>query len=358
MDILRKPGQFHPQDLETLLASETPDITWVWEPFIPTEALVLLSAYMKVGKSTLMYGLISAILRGEDFLGYRTTKTNILILAVEESERDVRNRLLNFRIQEGMGLYVHVGRMLPSPENYAILRRFLRDKQIGLVVVDTLSTYISVEDENNNSEVLRAVSPLLDIAHTDKVSVVMIHHNNKGEGDGGKGIRGASSLFGLVDQALILKYQGSHKGRFRRLETLGRYDETPRELVLEMDTDYTYRTVGSEADALADTILLEVREVLLSLGRPLSLVEIAEQLPLRKLKTLQKALSPLPEWLKREGEGVRGDPFRYSLLEASRPLPEAQAKVVSVAAWLSQDGASSRTLPALPSGQSLTASEE
>ncbi len=322
MTQLRRPGQFHPQDLDTLLASATPDITWLWEPFIPTEALVLLSAYMKVGKSTMMYGLISSILKGVDFLGYRTTKTNILILAVEESERDVRNRLLNFNVTEGLGLFVHVGRMIPSPENYSMLRRFCQDKQIGLIVVDTLSTYISVEDENNNSEVLRAVQPLLDIAHTDKISVVMVHHNNKGEGDGGKGIRGASSLFGLVDQALILRYQGSHKGRFRKLETLGRYDETPREVVFEMDTDYTYRAIGSEADALLNVIQLEVREVLLSLGEAQTLVQLGEQLPSRKLKAIQKALSPLPGWMKREGLGVKGDPYRYSLLEA----PSASAE--------------------------------
>ncbi len=313
MELERTPGQFYPQDLPTLFSNPTADILWLWEPFIPTEALVLLSAYMKVGKSTLIYALISAMVNGKDFLGHKTTKTNILILAVEESERDVRNRLLNFGVNEKDGIYVHIGRMTTSPENYSRVKKFLKEKNIGLVVVDTLSTFISVEDENSNSEVLRAVTPLLDIAHGEKVTVIMVHHNNKGEGDGGKGIRGASSLFGLVDQAIILKYHGSHKGRFRRVETLGRYDETPRETIIEMDDNYGYTSIGSEADAVVDQIQLEVRTVLIALGVPATLVEISEQLPQRKLKAIQKALSPPPVWIKREGKGVRGDPFKFSV---------------------------------------------
>ena len=62
---------------------------------------------MKVGKSTFAYALALAVARGQDFLGYSTKRGGVLILAVEEHQRDIVNRLLAFGMTRADAIHVH-----------------------------------------------------------------------------------------------------------------------------------------------------------------------------------------------------------------------------------------------------------
>src|SRR5262249_19272640 len=45
----RRPGAFRPRLVTDLIREKPQPLTWVWEPFIPTGALTILSADMEVG---------------------------------------------------------------------------------------------------------------------------------------------------------------------------------------------------------------------------------------------------------------------------------------------------------------------
>ncbi|MBI4240238.1 MAG: AAA family ATPase, partial [Candidatus Rokubacteria bacterium] len=230
-------SNFRPVSAAELLAREPEAVAWVWEPFLPEGGLALLAAFMKVGKSTFAYALAVAVAQGRPFLGYPTRQGGVLILAVEEHPRDVKLRLQRFGMRPEDPIYVHAAPLESTRVTLHTLREFVLERGVSLVLLDTLGRFWRVTDENANAEVVRQVSPLLDLARETGAAVLLIHHERKSGGEDGRGIRGGSALFGLVDQALLLdRGQGGAEPR-RVLRTLGRYDETPRELILELDED-------------------------------------------------------------------------------------------------------------------------
>lgn len=313
----RRPGRLAPVPFHQFFGQGPVDIDWIWEPFIPKDSTVLLSAYMKVGKSTFTYDLISSILRGDSFLNFRTKPVNVLLLAVEESARDVRNRLVTFGLgpetRTAASLLVHSGPLQPTGENLALMEDLIVRAQVGLVVVDTLSRFMQLDDENDNAEMQRVLVPWLDMGRRTETSLLLIHHNGKQNSEGGVGIRGASALLAMVDQAMILRYQGNHRSRMRNLETLGRYDETPRELVYELNDDYRHHLLGLGDTTLSQVIAKEIQIVLTNSPAPMTVLELALAVG-RTVKQVQKALSPLPTWCSKTGKGVKGEPFRFALV--------------------------------------------
>ncbi len=72
-----KETNFAPMTLGELYAQEFEPRVWIWEHCLPAGSLVLLAAFMKVGKSVFLYQLLVAIAKGQPFLGYATQKVPI-----------------------------------------------------------------------------------------------------------------------------------------------------------------------------------------------------------------------------------------------------------------------------------------
>jgi putative DNA primase/helicase len=301
--------KFRPIKAGKLVKLSTAPLRWVWEGYLPEGTLALLSAYMKQGKTTLAYALGIAVCHGEPFLSHPTKSGRVLILAVEENRRDVVARLRKFGMQKRDGIYVHAGRVSAGESTMRRIRRFVEKKSIVLVIVDTLARFWGIRDENNNSEVVRHVSPWLDLAHETGVVVLLVHHDRKSGGEEGRSIRGGSALLGLVDQALMLeRTPGGGNRRRRILRTLGRYDETPPEVVIELDGT-SYRSLGTseELSARADQ-----RRVWKALSKtPQTSEDLAKTIKLTP-KKVKRALKGLGDRVKRSGRGVRGAAYLYA----------------------------------------------
>lgn len=312
---------FNPRSAAELLGRKEAEISWIWEPFIPTGALLVLSAYMKVGKSTLITALMKAVAYGEEFLGHKTTKTPMLLLAVEEHERDVTNRLIAFELREDADAFnAHIGRLPPTAEEYEAIEKFIREKKIGFLVIDTMLHFLDYADENDNAEVRRAVDPLLNLARRYNTAVLLVHHNNKSlDAYGGREIRGASSILGIVDQALILKKHGGADSQ-RLLQAIGRYEDTPREIIIDL-TDDGYVLLGTY-DRVTRREVQEKVQKALETGR-MTLAELSLATGVKRRK-IQLAMNPVPEWVDREGTGANGDPYRYSLNTPTVAEPRAE----------------------------------
>jgi DnaB-like helicase N terminal domain/AAA domain len=200
-----KAKHFEPLSAKELLNQQTEAIPYVLDAYIPKEVLALLVAYMKTGKSTLVYRLIVCVAQGIEFLGTKTEQGAVLIVAVKEHRRDIERRLRRFGMTETDPIHVHVGPVSTQPETLEEIKNFIIEKKVVLVVIDSLSRFWNVQDENNNMEVIREISPLLDIARETNAAVLPVHHERKSGGEDGRSIRGGSALFGLVDQAIFLE---------------------------------------------------------------------------------------------------------------------------------------------------------
>jgi len=172
-------------------------------------------------------------------------------------------------------------------------------------------------------EVLRAVSPLLDLAHDDSLGVAigLIVHERKSGGEDGRGIRGGSSLFGLVDQAIILDRRPGEVSNKRLLKTLGRYEDSPKEIIIELVGD-DYSVLGTPEQEGFTQAVSKVRDALAAKPgktiEPMDVKTLAAETGLTQ-KMVRRALESMGEEIKESGAGVKNDPHTYSLLSQYSP---------------------------------------
>ncbi len=300
-------SNFRPTKAADLVAEGAERIAWVWEPFLPEGGLALLVAFMKLGKSTFAYALAVAVAQGRPFLGFPTKQEGVLILAVEEHPRDVRRRLRRFGIRSEDPVYVHAGRLDNSPAALKEIQDFITKNRVTLVILDTLARYWNITDENDNAQVVRSVSPFLDLARETGAAVTLVHHERKTGGEQGRSIRGASALVGLVDQALLLDHRQGGKAHHRVLRTIGRYDETPRELIIALVGD-EYHKLGTPEELELEASKGKVWEALSEAPRTVD--ALAKEAGLTE-KMTRKAISALGPVVIREGCGKKNDPYTY-----------------------------------------------
>ncbi|MGC4097346.1 MAG: AAA family ATPase [Nitrospira sp.] len=302
-------GKFAPMSLAQLLDEPEPlEPEWTLEDILATESLAAIVSKPKVGKSTLIYELAVAVTQGRMFLGRVTKRGNVLILAVEENRRDVKRRLRNLGVEQLDAMHVHIAMLSDSPDNLHALVGFIKQHSIVLVIFDTLNTFWSVADENNAGEVTEAVKPLLALARNSGATVLLIHHSRKAEGDHGDEIRGSGALFSLLDTALILKRHSVETQR--RLSIIGRYAESPPELLLELK-EQGYVSLGDPVASVKAAKLTKLANALTD--APMGVKDLAAkaELPTKSTYTLLDLLTQQSKAV-RSGTGKKKDPFLYS----------------------------------------------
>lgn len=331
-------GSLAPMSMADLLALPDKKVEWIWQDYLAEGDFSILAGFMKVGKSTLYTPLALAVARGDPFLERETKQGAVLILALEENQRDVKLRFEKLGATGNEPIFVHSKPLLCSPAGAEELRKFALEKSIRLVIVDSLSKYAGFVDENNNAEVQRKLNPLLDLAHSDNIAFLVIHHESKHGGKNKKGetvadgrsIRGASSLLGTVDQAMMLSRTPGNSEFRRSIKTIGRRAESPPELIIELQGEtklsvprpYWFKVIGTpdQLDKAAQQI--KVADILTTEWQTIK--EIVEQareawdlgdMPVRAaLKALEQGGKA-----QRQGSGTKNDPFEYRV-----PLPGDQ----------------------------------
>ena len=143
-----------------------------------------------------------------------------------------------------------------------------------------------------------------------------MHHESKYGGrsaknqsrNDGKTIRGGSSLFGSVDQAIFLDHRRGGTDKQRVLKTLGRRS-SPHELIIELvgspdlndPHPYKYRVLGTPGNLTRAANKEAVLEALTD--QPQSIQDLASKIP--TLLDNQKAIREASEELFKEGKSIR-----------------------------------------------------
>lgn len=295
---------------------------WLWQGYLSPQHITLLTALWKAGKSTLIGYLVREFGAGGS-LGTAVAAARVLIVS-EESGRIWAGR----RDKIGIGGHVDLlCRPFRGRSNSAEWVRFIariadliRDRGYQVLILDTISSLWPVIKENDAGEVITALSPLHLLTDAG-ASVLIVHHNRKGDGSEAQAARGSGALGGFVDVIVELRRHNpaSREDRRRVLTSYSRFDETPTELVIELAADGTgYATVGTKSQADYNDRLEIVHEYLPTSGPGLTAEEILAQWPvaglvkpgLRKLRAeLEKAFKAGA--IGRTGEGKKNDPYRF-----------------------------------------------
>jgi hypothetical protein len=204
---------------------------------------------MKKGKTTFILLACRAALRGQPFLDLPTKRVKVLYLT-EQSRRSFRDKLRSLDLLGESDLRV-LFRSDFIGWSWETICRFVGEQvhrfDITLLVVDTLSDWAQVENENDAAEALRVMDPLRTIAESG-VAVVTVRHAGKGE-HGGQDVvdvgRGSSAFAGAVDTLCVLEgAPGSGHPNRRQLRFISRKDDVPPTMIVELK-DGQYVALGS-----------------------------------------------------------------------------------------------------------------
>src|SRR5262249_24459778 len=161
-----------PMTAAEFLNKKIPPISYVLEQYIPKGALTVLVGYMKRGKTTWAYRLAVSVAQGREFLTRETQQGAVLLLAVEEHERDGRARLERFGMTRADHIYIYADKLQSNPKVLEAIEKFIIKHKIVLVTIDSLPRFWNVVNENDNQEVIREVGPLLNIAHKTDAAIL------------------------------------------------------------------------------------------------------------------------------------------------------------------------------------------
>jgi hypothetical protein len=203
----------------------------------------------KKGKTTFILLGCKAVLRGEPFLDLPTKRVLILYLT-EQTRRSFRDKLLTTGLAQEADLHV-LFRTDFKGKSWNEVCEVIRDEiakwDFGLVVIDTLSDWARIQDENDNAEALRVTAPLREIAESG-VAIITARHAGKGE-HGGLDVvdvgRGGSAFAGVADTLCVLEgAPGSGHPNRRQLRFESRKDDIPPTMIVELK-DGHYDCLGN-----------------------------------------------------------------------------------------------------------------
>lgn len=298
-------------------ASETTEtVEWLVKGYIAEGALTVLSAKVKMGKTTLATPLVEAILTNSPFLNARTKRTPVVYLT-EQPRVSFKVALQRANLTDEADiriLYFNKTIGVPWAAVAAAAAEECKRLNAKLLIVDTLAQFAGLvgDSENDSGAVLEAVRPLQEIAGKG-VAVLILYHDRKSGGEVGDATRGSSALPGAADVVLSLRRpEGNSRKSLPVLQSLSRFSETPEELVIEL-TDQGYIALGEKADVA----LQEAREAILSAAPTseadaITIEEITEAAKTVR-STAQRALKELVSGgkIQKLGTGRKGNAFRY-----------------------------------------------
>lgn len=231
------------------------DIEWAIEGLIPRDAVAVLSAEKKAGKSTLVHKMIRSVWFEEKFLGSlpaHKPRGSIVLMDFELSRPQLGKWLARNGIAVTEGIYVTSLRgrakdfSITNPTHRARIADDLRSKNCRMLVLDPAGPYFRVlgADEQSNSEMGIAFDAIIALkTEADIDTVVVTLH--AGHGDKSRA-RGASVLLDIPDVLMSLQ-KGSNGSSVRTFSATGRdvdvdtisfqYDKESGDLVLVDDKD-------------------------------------------------------------------------------------------------------------------------
>jgi len=295
--------------LSDLLKEPDELVSWLVEGLLPAGGFSVIAAKPKVGKSTIVRELVLAISRGETFLDKPVSKGSVVYYALEEKKSEVKRHFQDMGADGNEEIYIYTG---GTPvDAIQQIKKVVEDIKPVLIAIDPLFKLTKIKDGNSYAEVTQALEPLLRLARDTGTHVLCVHHTNKGQAQGGDAVLGSTAIFSSVDTLLIMK---RHED-YRTILTIQRYGEDLPETTLHFNKDSRTIKIGKpkqeeDIDSLKEAII----NFLSSQSEPVIKSVIMEGVEGRDVNK-RKALAKLIEDRKvfREGEGGKGDPFKYAM---------------------------------------------
>jgi len=287
---------------------------------------------------------IKAVLRGDKFIGKRTTKASILYVT-EQSRVTFQRQLFDagfleltselFSLDGQHSLYIMdstIYGMLDWPARASLIRDVAAVRDVGVVIIDTFPRIALVEEVGSPGEAIQRFERIAPVQIEDGRALVLGWHERKAGGNILEASSGTVAFAGAVD--FLLRLQRGKGERFtstlRLIEVTGRATtgfEEPQAIDFNTTT-FEYKAMGSAPKAKRRSVGDKVCAVLPEEAPGLTLAEVTDRLKTEceegeevpKEITIRRALDELLEdgLVLQTGAGFnknRKDPFRYHRAE-------------------------------------------
>jgi hypothetical protein len=194
-------------------------IDWVVSDLLPP-GVSLLVGRPKQGKSWLVHAMALMVAAGRPVFGLQTSKTPVLYMALEDSERRLQGRTR--KLIQSYGLadadlrssfhYMTQAPMLGDGLEDALQQKMDDIPGLRLIVIDVLAQVRQGRRGNQSvyeadyevGKQLKTVSAMFP-----DVAILVVHHANKGGGDALDSVSGTNGLSGGVDNIFTLMHGSS-----------------------------------------------------------------------------------------------------------------------------------------------------
>ena len=295
----------------------TPEkVDWVIRGLLARGALTHVDGKVKVGKTSLLLGLVVAILTGQEFMGLPTSQASVLY-ATEQNHSSFRAALERAGLTAGSNLHILSWQdtlRMTWEEILTMVAAYCAERtNIQVLIVDTLGQFAGLPamGENDSGAVLAAMRPLQALL-SQGLAICNAMHSRKSLGELGDSARGSSQLGGSADILLGLRRLPGNQKTLRKLECISRFDESFEELVIELENGvYVARgtscaAVLEDAENWLQENLPATAEEARTMEQLLAAASTGSEIT---RSTLQRVLAG-PHVI-RIGGGKRNDPFRY-----------------------------------------------
>ena len=192
-------------------------VKWIVPGIIAAGATTDLIGRVKfAGKTTLLAHISSAVIRGEEFMGLKTTKTPVVYLS--EQPRVSFHEAMKRAKLAGEPDFVYLlwaeSMSVPWPKLITAALSECKKRGAELLIIDTIAPFagLSGATENDSGHALSAMKPLQAVTASN-IGVVIVQHERKGGGDVGEAGRGSTAFAGAVDILVSLRGQKGKNSR-------------------------------------------------------------------------------------------------------------------------------------------------
>ena len=194
-------------------------IKFVIDDLLPP-GITLLSGRPKQGKSWLVHAMLLKVAAGQNVFGLNTLQCETLYMALEDSERRLRDRTLKLMYSynitdKDINNRFHItteSKTLGNGLEEQLIELLTINPKIKFVVIDVLARVRQAKKGNQGvyEYDYETGRRLKDVAKTHPdVAFLIVHHNNKGDGDSLDSVSGSHGLTGGVDNALVMMNTGT-----------------------------------------------------------------------------------------------------------------------------------------------------
>jgi hypothetical protein len=225
--------------LETVNSVEIAEYRFKRKPYLVEgllkPGLVVLAGSPKVGKSWLVLQLCMQIAKGEPFWDMQTKFSEVLYLALEDSEERLQRRVLTITGEPSPALHFALNCSSMEHGLEKELLHFITEHPLTrLIVIDTFQMVRNSAGQPSYGGDYADASRLKKLADAMNICVMLIHHTRKlADSDPLNEISGTNGIAGCADTLMILKKE-KRTDRKATFTVTGR-DVEDMELELNMD---------------------------------------------------------------------------------------------------------------------------